>query len=62
MKGIEKWRAEMVIDLRFNTQSAKKAKVTYASYNSIADALDLTYNQVQHICRRAFKGLPLGLR
>ena len=62
MVEIDKWKAHMVVDLRFNTQSAKGARVTYASYKSIADVLNMTYNQVQHICRRAFKGLPLLLR
>ena len=59
MKVIRPWQAELVIDLRFNTRSPKGVKVTYASYKSIADVLNLTYNQVQHLCRRAQKGLPL---
>ena len=42
-----------VIMLRFNTAKPKRSSLTYAHYREIAQVLNLTYNEVQHICRAA---------
>ena len=47
---------EAVMLLRFRSSSRPTAKsAKYAAYARIAQALGITYNEVQHICRRAVK-------
>ena len=46
---------EAVLLLRFRSSEPAAKSAKYAAYASIARALGITYNEVQHICRRALK-------
>ena len=41
--------------LRFRSSAPTAASTKYAAYARIAQALGITYNEVQHICRRALR-------
>ena len=45
--------AALLIRFRTTQQTTKSRK--YATYKTIASTLNLTQNEVQHICRKAFK-------
>ena len=54
----EQHQAELrkaVLLLRFRCTRPTPATRKYAAYSAIAQALSITYNQVQHICRRAVR-------
>ena len=44
-----------VLLLRFRREDPKPASPRYVAYGTISKALDISYNSVQHICRRALK-------
>ena len=44
MKAVEPWMLELILDLRFDSQTPKGAKVHFASYKSIADVLGVGVN------------------
>ena len=46
-------RKDSVLLLRFRTLEPSKGALKYCSYARIAKIVCLTYNQVQHICKRA---------
>ena len=46
---------EAVLLLRFRCVRPMPGGRKYAAYSAIAQALSITYNQVQHICRRAVR-------
>ena len=41
--------------LRFNTTKPTVRSLKFAHYRKIAQALNITYNEVQHICRAALR-------
>ena len=47
---------EAVLLLRFRCTRPTPATRKYAAYSAIAQGLHMSYNQVQHICRRATQG------
>ena len=46
---------EAVLLLRFRSSRPTAKSAKYTAYKRIAQALGITYNEVQHICRRAVK-------
>ena len=47
---------EAVLLLRFRCARPTPDARKYAAYSTIAGALHMPYNQVQHICRKAMQG------
>ncbi len=47
---------EAVLLLRFRSSRPTPATRKYAAYSTIAQGLQMPYNQVQHICRKAMQG------
>ncbi len=47
---------EAVLLLRFRCARPTPDARKYAAYSTIAGALYMPYNQVQHICRKAMRG------
>ena len=47
---------EAVLLLRFRCARPTPDARKYAAYSTIAGALRMPYNQVQHICRKAMRG------
>ena len=55
----EQHQAELrkaVLLLRFRCTRPTPATRKYAAYSTIAQGLQMPYNQVQHICRKAMQG------
>ena len=48
-------RKNAVLLLRFRTEQPDKNAVKYCSYQKIGRIVNLSYNEVQYICRRALK-------
>ena len=44
MKAVQPWMVELILGLRFNSQSPKGLKVHFCSYKAIADVLGLGIN------------------
>ena len=47
---------QAVLLLRFRSSRPTPATRKYAAYSTIAQGLQMPYNQVQHICRKAMRG------